>query len=412
MKTIRAEQEIEVVGRYDVIVAGGGVAGVAAAVSAARLGKRVLLIEKAVTLGGLATNGLVNWFVPSCDGRGVKIVRGMAEEFFELAVSHGYDTVPEEWRNGNEPGKSAKTRCVTAFSANIFALELTALLQREGVSLLFDTVVTRPIMENGYCRALIVENKSGTQCYEASVVIDATGDADVLYRAGVPTVQGKNYHTFYAFLSDLVNCETAVRDRDIRHIYKQIFAGPADLYGNHHPIGKPFWLGTTGEDVTNYIVENHMELLEKLSKDDRVTRDLAELPHMAQLRTTRRLNGDYTLTTKDVYRHFEDSVSALNDFEHRDFLYEIPYRVMVRRGFGNLIAAGRITSGDGYGWDLLRVIPPAIVTGQAAGAAASIAVDDGVPVTDIDIAKLQRVLSSCGMLIHFEDSPVRQADKP
>ena len=98
----------------------------------------------------------------------------------------------------------------------------------------------------------------------------------------------------------------------------------------------------------------------------------------------------------------------MNDFDHRHFLYEIPYRVMYKKGFPNLLAAGRITSGDGYGWDLLRVIPPAIITGQAAGVAASIAIDSGVSVYDIDICRLQEILSRQNVLIHFDDKLVRK----
>lgn len=407
MKTVRIEKEVEVVGRYEVIVAGGGVAGVAAAVSAARMDKKVLLIEKTITLGGLATIGLVNWFVPSCNGRGTNIVKGMAQEMFDQAIEWGYDTVPEEWQDGKEPGEGAKTRHVTRFSVNIYILRLTKWLQEEGVDLLFDTVVTQPVMEGGRCTGLIVENKSGTQCYEAEVVIDATGDADVLYRAGVPTVQGKNYHTFYASLTDLECCENAVREQDIQKLYgKKLFGGKANLFGKGHPEGKPFWLGTTAEDVTAYVVENHIELLEQLMEGDRKRRDITELPGMVQLRTTRRIDGEYTLTPADVYCHFEDSISAMNDFEHRHFLYEIPYRVMYRKEFENLLAAGRITSGDGYGWDLLRVIPPAIVTGQAAGVAAALAIDGKTSVAEIDVARLQEILAEQNVMIHFDDALV------
>lgn len=407
MKTVRIEKEIEVKGCYDVIVAGGGVAGVAAAVSAARMGKKVLLIEKTITLGGLATIGLVNWFVPSCNGRGTNIVKGMAQEMFDRAIEWGYDTVPEEWKGGKEPGEGAKSRHVTRFSVNIYILKLTQWLKEEGVELLFDTVVTQPVMEGGRCTALIVENKSGTECYEGKMIIDATGDADVLYRAGVPTVQGKNYHTFYASLTDLECCEAAVREQDIQKIYgKKIYGGKANLFGKNHPEGKPFWLGTTGEDVTKYVVENHLQLLQNLSKEDRRKRDITELPMMVQLRTTRRLDGEYALSPADVYRHFEDSISAMNDFEHRHFLYEIPYRVMYRKEFPNLLAAGRITSGEGYGWDLLRVIPPAIITGQAAGVAASLAIDGNTPVSEIDIKQLQKILTEQKVMIHFDDALV------
>jgi hypothetical protein len=85
---------------------------------------------------------------------------------------------------------------------------------------------------------------------------------------------------------------------------------------------------------------------------------------------------------------------------------------MVRHGFGNLLAAGRITSGDGYGWDLLRVIPPAIITGQAAGVAASLAIDEGKAVYEIDVAKLQSILTKQNVMIHFDDSLVRKDMAP
>lgn len=397
------------VAKYDVIVAGGGVAGVAAAVSAARMGKRILLIEKTITLGGLATIGLVNWFVPSCNGRGTNIVKGMAKEMFDLSTKYGYDNVPEEWQNGNEPGEGATTRNVTKFSVNIYIMQLTKWLKDENVDILFDTVVSQPIMEKGRCTAVIVENKTGTQCYEADIVIDATGDADVLYRAGVPTVQGKNYHTFYTRITSLEDCANAIREKDIKMIYKRmVYGGTANLFGEGQPENKPLWLGTTAQDVTNYVIENHLEVLEKIANDNRKERDISELPYMPQFRTTRRIDGEYTLTTADVYKHFEDSISAMNDFEHRHFLYEIPYRVMVKKGFDNLIAAGRITSGDGYGWDLLRVIPPAIITGQAAGVAAAIAIDDKKAVCDIDITKLQKILKSQNVMIHFDDNLVNR----
>ena len=82
------------------------------------------------------------------------------------------------------------------------------------------------------------------------------------------------------------------------------------------------------------------------------------------------MHGDYVFSTKDVYQHFDDSICAINDFEHRDYLYEVPLRALTRKDFPNIITAGRSASGKGYGWDLLRVIPPAILTGQAAGEAA------------------------------------------
>ena len=85
---------------YDLIVCGGGIAGCAAALEGVRQGLKTLLLEKSCLLGGLATIGLVNYFVPMCNHRGRQICRGMAEEFLRLSVRYGYDTLPEVWRDG------------------------------------------------------------------------------------------------------------------------------------------------------------------------------------------------------------------------------------------------------------------------------------------------------------------------
>ncbi len=95
MKEILFTKNVPVKGKYDVIVAGAGVAGVAAALGAKRAGKKVLLIEKTITPGGLATIGLVNFFVPMCNGRGTVIIKGMAEEFLRLSIKYGFDSIPE-----------------------------------------------------------------------------------------------------------------------------------------------------------------------------------------------------------------------------------------------------------------------------------------------------------------------------
>ena len=98
MKTIEVKSTIDVGKSYDVIVAGAGVAGIAAAVQAKRHGKSVLLLEKMLTLGGLATAGLINLFVPMCNGRGTQIIKGMCDEFLKLSISMGYDSIPAVWK--------------------------------------------------------------------------------------------------------------------------------------------------------------------------------------------------------------------------------------------------------------------------------------------------------------------------
>ena len=128
------------------------------------------------------------------------------------------------------------------------------------------------------------------------------------------------------------------------------------------------------------------------------------MPGMAQFRTTRHIVGDYSLTTSDVYKHFDDSVAAICDMEHRDYLYELPYRCLYRSDYPNLLAAGRCVSADGYAWDVVRVIPPAIITGQVAGLAASQAIEHNCGVSQIDTKTLQTTLISENVITKFDDA--------
>lgn len=411
MTSIRLTQEIPLRGSYDVVVCGGGVAGVGAALSARRAGKRVLLLEKSLFLGGLATLGLINFFVPMCNGRGRQIVTGLAEELLRLSIRYGYDTLPAEWASG-EPGPGAKTRYVTRFSANIFALTLMEQLLDEGVELLLDTVVSSPLMEGGRCRGLVVENKTGRGFYEAGMVVDATGDADVLARAGVPTVLGQNFFTYTAAGITLDSCRRAAESGRIQDALVNFSGGKATLYGQNQPVDEKLYAGVTAEEVSQYVTRNQRLLLQSLKAQDRTAREVVTLPGMAQLRTTRRIAGDYALTTADQYRHFEDSVGAICDFDNRDFLYEVPLRTLCMDGFDNLLTAGRSAAATGYAWDVLRVIPPAILTGQAAGTAAAQALDENKPVSRLNIGRLQASLAAQGVLVHFPDELVPAKEAP
>ena len=99
-KTIVYEKKLQVKKEYDVIVCGGGVAGVAAAVTSAKNGLSTLLIEKSNMLGGLGTLGLINLFVPMCNGRGKQIIFGLAEKWLRKSVEVGIDFIPSDWKNG------------------------------------------------------------------------------------------------------------------------------------------------------------------------------------------------------------------------------------------------------------------------------------------------------------------------
>lgn len=402
-QTISWQESIPVAGSYDVIVAGGGMAGVAAALSAARMHKKALILEKSTTLGGLATLGLINFWVPLCNGRGKQVIRGMAEELLRLSIRYGYDSLPPEWKNG-EPETPTNTRYITRFSVGIFGLALMRLLRDEGVDVLYDALVSMPVMEDGHCRGLIIDGKSGRQYYEAGMVVDATGDCDVLKRAGVPVVDGGNYFTMIAMGTNLKQCRMAVEAGSIEKAYCTYMGGPSSLHGKGHPQDMPKFVGASTEMVNDFLQKNQLLLFDKIKDQPRNERDIFMLPGMAQLRTTRHIDGDYTLSMADLYRHQETSVGAIGDFEYRDRLYEVPFGTLVRTGYDNLITCGRSAAAEGWAWDALRVIPPAVLTGQAAGIAAAQALDANVPLPQLPIAPLQKALAETGVLIHFDDA--------
>ena len=400
--TLTYTKKLTVKKSYDVIVCGGGVAGVAAAVSAAKQGCSTLLLEKSNILGGLGTLGLINLFVPMCNGYGKQIIFGLAEKWLRMSAELGWDTIPAEWKDG-EPKEPTTARYIQRYSPAIFGYQLTAEIKECGADILFDCIATDPIMEGNECKGVIVETKGGTEAYACRMLIDTTGDCDVLRRGGIPTVSGENYFTFVTKMATLESCKRAVEKGDIKEIYSDLYGGSINLFGDRQPTDVPKWSGLTAEEVTDYLVRNHLLVLDKLKQSDRKGRDILTFPGMPQFRTTCHIKGDYSLKVADVYRHFDDSVCAINDFEHRGHLFEVPLRCLTRRDTPNIISAGRSADGTGYGWDVLRVIPPAILTGQAAGEAACLALKTGRSVADVDIKTLQANLEKANVMVHFPD---------
>lgn len=390
---------------YDVIVTGGGVAGVAAAVSAAKAGCSTLLIEKSNILGGLGTLGLINLFVPMCNGRGKQIIFGLAEKWLRKSAELGFDTIPSEWQEG-EPKEYTEKRYTQRFSPAIFAYQLTEEVVKGGVDILYDCIACDPVMEGNICRGVITESKGGTEYYGCRILVDTTGDCDVLRRGNVPCVKGENFFIFSAKMITLDSCRSAYEHGDIRYAYKEIYGGSVNLFGDGQPDDIPRWSGLNADEVTDYIVRNHLIILEKLKETDRCSREIVTTPGMPQFRTTAHIKGDYSLTIGDAYKHFDDSICAINDFEHRDHLFEVPLRCLTRADYPNIITAGRSADGTGYGWDLIRVIPPAILTGQAAGEAAALALKSGADIARVDIRTLQASLERENVMIHFPDEYV------
>ncbi len=186
---------LPVIAGYDVLVAGGGIAGVAAAVAARRQGASVCLIEKTAALGGLATLGNVIVWLPLCDGRGRQVIGGMGEELLRLSVhdlvrdvpTAHFRGVPPCWEAGGDPDMRKQVRFLVEFNPSSYLFSLEKWAVDAGVSLLYDTRVCGLKRRGARLTHALVENKGGRQALAAKIFVDATGDADLCHLAGEET---------------------------------------------------------------------------------------------------------------------------------------------------------------------------------------------------------------------------------
>ncbi len=388
---------------YDVIVVGAGIAGVSAALSAARKSCKVLLIEKSVMPGGLATLGLIAIYLPLCDGNGQKVIGGISEELLLASVKYGYDTLPKEWIHDTNSTKKTKKRYQTQFSPPEFIIAMEEKLAEAGVDILYDTVFSNVIIEDKRCTGIIVENKSGRTAYKCKTVVDASGDSDVFFKAGAKCEQQDNWLSYWWYETNLNAMKRANETGDIKHGIILKTSG-CDNAGKGNPEGMRKFKGTEGKEVSEFIIKGREMLLERLKKRDRKKESFLTFPGMAQFRTTRRISGMYTLTEKDKGVRFEDSVGCAGDWREPGPIYEIPYSALISEKIENIIAAGRNISSSGDAWEVTRVIPVAAMTGEAAGVAAFLAINNSCALNDINVDEIQSILRENGLMIHSKET--------
>ena len=180
-------RELRVLLECDVLVCGGGIAGVTAAVAAARNGARVTLLEREYALGGLATLGLITIYLPICDGLGHQAEYGLVEELLRLSMKHGAEKDYTElfFQPHTEEERLNGPRMTAQFNPEFFALEMEKLLVELGVNIQYGTLVCGVTMkEQNKVDTVIVENKSERCAIRCKSVIDATGDSYVVNYSG------------------------------------------------------------------------------------------------------------------------------------------------------------------------------------------------------------------------------------
>jgi len=396
--SIVVSDRIPVKASYDVIVIGGGVAGVSAAIAAAKRGKSVLLIEKSVMLGGLATLGFIAIYLPLCDGRGQKLIGGISEEMLWASIEYSYDTLPNAWRTKPDHIDGTQ-RYQTLFNGPLFAMRLDRMLINSGAHVLFDTLFCGVIKKANRVTHIIVQNLDGRIAYACNTVVDASGDAGVFHQMGAKTVLGNNYMSYWGYYTDLMSVQKAADKREVAPAVK-MYIGGSDCNGIGHPKGMRTMHGVSAKDVNDMVLTGRAEALHHLEHMPVNTMAYTGLPGMPQFRTTRMIAGDYSLRYADSRTFFEDSIGCCGDWRKADVPFEIPYRTLTAPGIINVLAAGRnISCGDPEAWEVTRVIPVAAQTGEAAGIAA--AISNGKDVHNVDAALIASEMQSGGTKIHI-----------
>ena len=383
--------------KYDVAVCGGGVAGISAALAAAREGKSVILFEKEYMLGGLATAGLITIYLPLCDGFGHQVSFGIAEELLKLSITYGAEACyPENWLDGVGSKTEEDKRYEVQYNPQVFAILAEKLLLEHNVDILYGSYVIDVATENNKIKNLYVQNKSGKIAYQVGSVVDATGDCDIAYFAGVDTTtfeKGNILAAWYYYTNT--------------NGYKLQAVGAADVPDEEKtgdeekPIVNRRFTGLDGKELSEMVCLSHEKTLEhwlekRQTDSNAVLSTIATIP---QIRMTRKIVGEYELSHKQMHTYFEDSIGMVSNWKKRGPVYEVPFTTLYNSKMKNLIVAGRCTSVNQTLWDVMRVIPCCAVTGQAAGTAAAMTDD----FSTLDVSKLQEKLRNNGVVIHEKE---------
>ncbi len=397
---IKETIETKVTKNCDVLVCGGGFAGISAALAAARQGKKVILTEKQFVLGGLGTAGIVTVYLPLCDGYGHQVSFGIAEELFRLSISMGAeDRYPENWLDSNDPSQRGVEfkRFEVRYNPHLFAILAEQLLTKEGVEILYGTYAVAASVKGAKIDAVIFENKSGRFAIGANSVVDATGDADIALFSGAPTENFKQGNVLAAWYY-------STGDKG----YQLHMLGASDIPDEDKKEGDSRsylidrrFSGIDGAELSEQVILSHGQTLSDIklrrkNGENILPVNIASIP---QIRMTRRIAGEYTLDTSEMHKYFEDSVGMVSDWKKRGPVYEVPFGTLYSKEVKNLICAGRCTSVTDAMWDIMRVIPCCAVTGEAAGVAAAMTDDFSA----LDIKKLQAELQKRGVVLHEND---------
>jgi hypothetical protein len=440
MNTLKLQsREIPVAGEYDVIVVGGGPAGMGAAIASARNGMKTLIVEQFNCLGGVATAGghaQMNTYTESGTSR--RILGGIAYEIARKLCEM-------------DVGAQIKPNSVY-FEVEGLKLAWEQMAEEAGVDLLYHTFFCETIMDGISAAGVIVQNKNGRQAFLAKRIIDCTGDGDAAASAGCRwemgrqkdgkcqpvtlmfTIGGVDWEKVKAWRTDYKMTEIweeAQKNGDMRPFQKTIM-------GWWWTPSRPDWVGvnfthiiyvdsTKAEDLTRATVEGRKQAYETIEVYRKYVPGMencymVSTPNTVGIRESRRIMGEYVLTEDDLkaQKTFPDGIcynSFFVDIHCIDgpgmdptvwnppigFKHQIPYRSLVPEKIDNILVAGRCISCTHLAMGSIRVMGQCIAMGEAAGTAAALSVKSGVKPRQVDTVELRKTLRTAGCIIGESD---------
>jgi hypothetical protein len=435
-------QEIKVFDSVDVLVCGGGSSGIFAALASTRHGADTILVEQAGFFGGTATAYLVNP-IPEMMGKG-----GLIQEFMDRMAERGgyikYD--PSEVKYDFS--------LANTYDVEIFKFVAQEMLDEAGVKMLLHTFAVKPIIQDNIIQGVIIENKSGRQAILAKRVIDCTGDGDIAARSGAPFEKGRKKDGLMPSVSLLFHLHNegtleelpatpfggifllsplmkkTARKANIKYslpfdvaFLVPMLVSPGKFLVNLAHIKDID--GTKAEDLTRAHIKLRRQIME--AKDLLRHHPYFSSTYVANtgthiyVRETRRITGEYYITEEDAVqgKPFNDAITScrymidvhpLDKTESGRYEnhppFDIPYRSLVPLTIDNLLVAGRCISSDRYAQSALRIGGTCMSTGEAAGTAAAISIQEKVKPRELNGKIVQHALEKRGVVIRPDKSSI------